>query len=403
MKRLLAVIWLVCCIASTGFAATKAEDLEIYMFLYENSKTVTDQYNIMVVLQTLKLTGAGDFYAKAFSNLINRVPGIQRSAPAAEKVAADDLAQTLAALLGDEKYARAADDLWRAVGAFSSPQVKAESLISLGKLRAAAYLDPIIRVLSDLNAAPPRGAEERDSKAIIARGAIIALEKFRDEKGYLPIFIMSVGGYPERIKELARVTLPVILEDPSGLLTEQVIKSSSHVPDVKFAALQTIENANAPETSKAAAAVAALSEGWRQTTNDVRQRGQIAQMRKTCIDMIRRYGTADPMVYPLLERSYKEGLDDNEKLDSIQCLAALGTEDSAKLLNSSLMILIGKLQSGATLSRSESDMIRAIIGAIGSVGSGSSRAPLRALIAIDAATNALKQLANDALTKLPAQ
>jgi hypothetical protein len=385
-----------------GFAATGAEDLEIYMFLYENSRTVTDQYNIMVVLQTRKLAGAGDFYAKAFTRLVNQIPNIQRSAPAAEKAAADDLAQTLALLLGDEKYARSADDLWRAVGAFSSPQVKAESMISLGKLRAVTYLDPIIRVLSDLNAAPPRGREEVDSKSIVARGAILALEKFRDEKGYLPIFIMSVGIYPERIKELARATLPILLEDPSELLTEQVIKSSSYPPDSKFVALQTIEEANAPDSSKAAAAVAALSEGWRQTTNDVRQRGQIAQMRKTCIDMIRRYGTTDPMVYPLLERSYKEGLDDKEKLDSIQCLGALGTADAVKLLDSSMMILIGKLQSGA-LNRSENEMIRAIINAMGVAGKASSRAPLRQLLSLEAVTNAVKQLANDALATLPPQ
>jgi hypothetical protein len=401
MKRFLIVTGLICCIVATGFAATDAEDLEIYMFLYNNSRLPSEQYNIMVVLQTRKLLGAGEFYANAFKGLVNQIPNIQRSAPAAEKVAADDLAQILAALLGDEKYSRAADDLWRAVSAFSAPRVKAEALISLGKLRALPYLDPIIRVLSDLNGAPPRNREEADSKGIIARGAIMALEKFRDEKGYLPIFIMSVGNYPERIKELARATMPIILEDPSALLTEQVIKSSSYAPDVKFVALQTIENANASDASKSAAAVAALSEGWRQTTNDVRQRGQIAQMRKTCIDMIRRYGTTDVTVYPLLERSYREGLDEKEKLDSLQCLGALATDDSARILNSSLMILIGRLQSGAN--RSENELIRGVISAIGVAGKASSRAPLRALIALDAATNAVKQLANDALAKLPAQ
>ena len=399
MKRLFVVFGLICCIASTGFAAN-AEDLEIYMYLYENSRTVTDQFNILLVLQTRKLTGAGEFYARALNRLVNQIPNIQRSAPAVEKAAADDLAQALAALVGEEKYSTAAPDLWRAVGAFSAPLVKAEAMISLGKLRATEFLDPVIRVLSDLNAAPPRGKEEADSKGQIARGAIIALEKFRDTSGYLPVFIMSVGTYPERIKELARATLPIILEDPSTLLTEQVIKSSSYAPPVKFVALQTIENANAPDASKATAAVAALSEGWRATTNDVRQRGQIAEMRKTCIDMIRRYGPRDSAVYPLLERSYKEGLDDKEKLDSIQALGTLASEDSAKLLNSFLMILVSKMQSGA-LSRTDNDLIRAIIPAMGSAGSASSRAPLRALIAMDAATNAVKNLANDALAKLP--
>jgi HEAT repeat protein len=402
MKRLLVVIGLLCCILATGFAATGAEDLEIYIFLYENSTNITDKHDIMAVLQARKLTGAGAFYAKALKSLVDQIPNIQRSGTAMEKAEADGLAQLLASVLGDEKYLSSAVDLSRAVYAFSSPLVKAEALISLGKIRDTAYLDAIIRVLSDLNAAPPRGKDDADAKSIIARGAIIALEKFRDEKGYLPIFIMSVGGYPERIKKLARDTLPIILEDPSELLTEQVIKSSSYAPDVKFVALQTIENATAPDTSKAAAAVAALSEGWRQTTNDQRQRGQIALMRKMCIDMIRRYGTTDAAVYPLLERSYKQGLDDKEKLDSIQCLGALATEDAAKLLNSSLIILVGKLQSGA-MTRTDNEFIRAIIGAIGSVGSPSSRAPLRSLLALDAATNALKQLANDVLAKLPAQ
>jgi HEAT repeat protein len=400
MKRLLVVLGLICCVVSTGFAATGDEDLEIYMFLYENSQTVTDRYNIMVVLQTRKLTGAGDFYARAFNQLVNQIPNIQRRAPEAEKVAANDLAQTLATLLGDEKQFRAADDLWRAIGAFSSPLVRAESLISLGKLRATAYLDSIIRVLSDLNAAPPRGREEAESKGTVARGAIIALEKFRDEKGYLPIFIMSVGGYPERVKELARATMPIILEDPSELLTEQVIKSSSYAPDIKFVALQTIENAHAPDTSKATAAVAALSEGWRQTTNDVRQRGQIALMRKTCIDMIRRYGTTDTAVYPLLERSYKEGLDEKEKLDAIQCLGTLGTEEAVRLLNTSLTILMGKMQSGA-ITRAETEMIRAIISAIVAAGSPSSRPPLLTLSGLNSATPAIRQLATDALARLP--
>ncbi len=399
-RRFLVVFILICCIASMGFAASANEDLEIYMYLYENSRTVTDQFNILLVLQTRKLTGAGEFYARAFNRLVNQIPNIQRSAPAVEKAAADDLAQALATLIGEEKYATAAPDLWRAVGAFSAPLVKAEAMISLGKLRATEFLDPVIRVLSDLNAAPPRGKEEADSKGQIARGAIIALEKFRDEAGYLPIFIMSVGGYPERIKELAKATLPIILEDPSALLTEQVIKSSSYAPSIKFVALQTIESANAPNASKATAAVASLSEGWRATTNDVRQRGEVARMRKTSIDMIRRYGTTDSAVFPLLERSYKEGLDDDEKLIAIQTLGALASEDSAKNLNSFLMILVGKMQSGA-ITRTENDLLRAIISAIGVAGKASSRSPLRAVIDSSAATNAVKTLANDALAKLP--
>jgi hypothetical protein len=198
----------------------------------------------------------------------------------------------------------------------------------------------------------------------------------------------------------------VILDDPSEILTNQVIKSASYAPSVKFLALQTIENANVPNASKSVAAVASLSEGWRAATNDIRQRTEIGRMRKVSIDMVRRYSTSDSAVYPLLERSYKEGIDDEEKLNSIAALSALASEDSVKLLNSFLMIINGKLQSGSN-NRTDETMIRAIIPAIGNAaanitGSGreSAKSALRSVNNLNW-TNAVKELANTALQKLP--
>jgi hypothetical protein len=377
------------------------------MYLYENSRTITDRLGILTALQTMKLTGAGEFYARALKRLVTDYPTILRSAPTVEKIAADDLGQILAALVGDEKYNPAAPDLWAIEQASSSPFVKAEALMSLGKLRAVEFLPQVVRVLADLNAAPPLGREEADSKGRIAIGAIIALEKFRDPSGYLPVFFMSVGAYPDRVKAQATRSLVVILEDPSEILTNQVIKSASYAPSVKFQALQTIENANVPGASKSVAAVASLSEGWRAATNDIRQRTEIGRMRKVSIDMVRRYGSSDAAVYPLLERSYKEGLDDDEKLLSIQTLAVLATEDSVKLLNSFLMLINGRLSSG-TNNRTDETMIREIIPAIGNAApniSGqvreSAKSALRATRDTVPWPNAVKNLANDALQKIP--
>jgi hypothetical protein len=405
MKRLFLIFSLVCFVASIGFGAS-AEDLEIYMYLYKNSRTVTDQLGILTALQTMKLTGAGAFYAEALNQLVTQYPTIMRSAPQVEKTAADDLAQTLASLVGEEKFASAAPDLWRTVSDFSSPYVKAEALMSLGKLRAVEYLPQVVRVLADLNAAPPSGREETDSKGHIALGAIIALEKYRDPSGYLPVFFMSVGAYPDRVKAQATKSLTIILEDPSEILTNQVIKSASYAPSFKFQALQTIENANVPSTSKAVAAVASLYEGWKAATNDIRQRMEIGRMRKVSIDMIRRYGTTDPAVYPLLERSYKEGLDEEEKLNSIATLTILASEDSVKLLNSFLMIINGKLQTHSN-TRIDETMIRAIIPAIGTAaanisgqGKDNAKIALRSVLSMDW-PNAIKTLADDTIKKIP--
>ncbi|GHT83263.1 hypothetical protein FACS1894137_03930 [Spirochaetia bacterium] len=394
MKRFLVVFTLLCSISFRGFAASEG-DLEIYTYLYNTASTPTEKLNILQVLQVQKLTGIGEFYAQAFNQLINQAATI-RSYNATEQAAANDLAQNLAALIGDEKYTPSAPDLWRAYTEFSAPLVKAESLISLGKLRDPSYLDEVLSVIEKLNGVSPRGSDEVDANSYIARGAILALEKYRDESGYLPVFLMSVSGYPKRILDLAKATLPVILADPSELLTAQVIKNPRFDSSIKLVALQIIEDGDAPKASKAAAAAAALAEGWR---GQAPSRTETAQLRKTSILMIGRHGPSDPAVYPLLERSYKEGNDDNEKVSSIQTLGVVATEDSAKQLSSFLMIIIGRIQSGA-ISRTDETMIREIIPAIATAGKPSGRAALEA--AINGPTiPAIKVLAQAALDKLP--
>jgi hypothetical protein len=400
MKRFLVGFTLFCSIASMGFAITFQEDLEIYTYLYDNSSSPTEKFNIVQVLQTQKeLTGTGEFYARAFNQLVGQASDI-RSYSATERVAADDLAQTLAALIGDEKYTTSAPDLRRAYDAFpNSPLVQTECLISLGKLRDTTYLPWVVQVLRNLNAVSPRGSEEAEAKSYIARGAILALEKYRDISGYLPVFEMSVSGYPKRILDLAKATLPVILADPSELLTTQVIRGSGYAISVKLVALQTIEDSNVPNTGKATAAAAALTEGWRSQPSTPRERTEIAQLRKLSIEMVSRYGTSDPAVYPLLERSYKEGSDDNEKVSSIQALGAVATEDSAKMLSSFLLTLVTRIQNEIN-SQADERMIREIISAIGVVGKDPGRSALDAVIN-SPATPAVKELAEQAKAKFP--
>jgi hypothetical protein len=393
MKHLVLVFALIGCIASTGFADMSQEDLEIYSYLYDATNSPTEKLNILQILQARKISGAGEFYARAFNSLVNQIPGIQRTASATEKVAAEDLAQILAALLGEEKYATAAPDLWRAYNAFTTPMVKAEVLISLGKLRAVEFLPQVVRALQDLNSVPPAGKDDIETKGQIIRGAVIALEKYRDVSGYLPVFFVSISGYPDRIRSLARDTLPVILEDPSELLIEQVIKSSSYAIPVKLVALQTIEAANVPTTSKAAAAVASFAQGWGNPTNDPRQKLAVADLRKISINMITRYGTTDSAVYPLLKRSYEEVSDDDEKIAVIRALAALDSEDSAKQLSSYAMTILGR-QTDNTRNRTDDTMIRELIPALGAVGTATSRSTLET-IANTADTPAVQRLAQD--------
>jgi hypothetical protein len=393
MKRFISIV-LLSVSAVFGFAAS--EELELYTYLYNGALTNSEKLGILQNVAELNVSGAGEFYAAALRQLVT---GYQSINSVTEKSAADKQAVLLAELLGAEKYTDAAPDLWRTVEIFTDPLVKAEALMALGKMRAAAFLPQVIRLLTALNttSTPDRLTGER-----IAFGAIVSLEKYQDPSGYLPVYFASLGWYSDRIKNQARKSLALISEDPTEFMTE-IIKGSGYTYEVKLAALQSIEGSGVPNAAKSGAAVAALGEGWRSATADVRERGILNQFRKLAISMINRYGTEDEAVYPLLERSYKQFADRNdgdrdEALDAIVTLAALQSDESARRLSSFLMTISQKLQSG-TLTRKDEDLVREIIPALGRTGRSSARAALSSVTALNW-TPAVKDLAREALQKI---
>jgi hypothetical protein len=146
-------------------------------------------------------------------------------------------------------------------------------------------------------------------------------------------------------------------------------------------------------------AVLALSEGWKAASNDVKQRMQLANMRKLSIDMIKRYGSADPAAIPLLGQSYTMGIDSEERLSSVAALAAIGSDAAARTLANFLLDLNKKRQDG-NITAEDERMVRAVIPALGSTAKPIARTALRMVENVDW-TNAVKVLAAEALKKIP--
>jgi len=390
MKKLFICFILITIAAAAGFSAT--EEVQVYEYLYNASPTHSGQLDILQNMAEYRLTGAGEFYAKALRKLVGEYRNIR---DVTEKNAADEQAMLLSALLGAEKYTQAAADLWLVVDQFAGPLVKAEALMALGKIRATTYLPQVIRVLESVNAAP---TNDRLNGERIAFGAIISLEKFQDPSGYLPVFFSSIGWYSERIKSQAAKSLPFIAQDPSPYML-QVVKGAAYDYVAKYAALRTIEAAKGVDNKKKVAiAVAALSEGWRASTSDVQLRSILSDMRKMSIGMINRYKTDDETIYPLLERCYTQGVDTQEKLSAIAALASQGTEESARRLSKFLMDLNAKRLAG-NIRPEDEQMVRAVIPALGQTGQSIGRPALSAVGASDW-TPAVVTLANNALRQL---
>jgi hypothetical protein len=391
MKRY--VVLLLLLPVSLGLFA-QSEEMEMYTYLYNGANTVVEQLGVLQNVVDANISDTGDFFPKALTRILREYPDVQRGNSSTEKAAADATVRLLSNVLAEAQYAAAGQDLWRVVQNFSNSLVKSDALIALGKIGAVDLLPQVVLLLSDLNVKP---AEDREMAERIAYGAILSLENYKDASGYLPVFFASVGWYSDRIKSQALSSLPKIMADPCEPLTS-VIKSPGYTYDVKYAALQIVESSEATSRAKTEVALAAFGEGWRAATGDVRRRGQLASMRKLSSDMIRRYGTEDTSVYPLLERSYKEGIDEEEQLGALATLAALATDDSARLLSSFLMAMNVKLQSGMLVQKDER-MVRAIIPALGATGRPIGRPALQSVQAMDW-TNAVKNLAAQALRSI---
>ena len=389
-------------IFACAFCFAASEELEMYKFLYTNTQTHEDQLALLQGMAEMKISGAGEFYANALTRLIQNFPNISG---ANEKMYAENQAILLANLIGQEKYSGAAGDLWRTYESFSDPLVKAEALMTLGKIRAVEFLPRVVRVMKDKNESP---GNDRLSEERIAYGAVISLEKFGDMTGYLPVYFASKGWYTQRVKSQASRSLKVISADPTEPMIS-VITGAEYIYEIKLDALQFVNTSDVSKESKSKAALAALNEGWTSGTTDTRQQGQLNTMRKFAMRMIRENGCSDNAVYALLERSYKQFAepiniragagDRDEALDAISTLSFLATDEAVKKLSDFLMTINGKMQSGALI-RNDEDMIRAIIPAIGATKNANGRQALNVVNALNW-TSAVKVLARDALAQLP--
>ena len=388
MKRIVSI----CLLLIAGGFLFANEELELYSMLYKNARNTSERLGILNAVVEAGIPGSGAFYADTLSTLLRNQSNLTT---VTERYAADESAIILCNKLGEEKYVDAATTVWRTYEMYRNPFVKEAALVALGRMKAVNLLPQVIKVLTDLNESPTSDPEASEK---IAYGAIISLEKYQESAGYIPVFFASIGWYTERIKTQARNSLPIILEDPVVPLTE-IINGSSYNINAKYQALRTLEASRASNSEKASGALAAYTEGWRRTSPDTQTRLLMGNMRKLAIDMIQRYGTEDKAVYPLLERSYKEGQDWEEKLGSVSTLAALKSVESAQLLSQFMMIMNGKLQSHS-LTQDDERMVRALIPALGATGQGAARSSLRTILSLDW-TNAVKNLANEALKQIP--
>jgi hypothetical protein len=366
--------------------------MDFYTLMYNDANGMQAKLTVLQEAAGTNFSDSSEFYAWVLDRAVLEYPTVQGNQ---NMEAANTIARFAIRQLADAQYQAAAQNIWRVVDAYPDAVVRSDAIIALGKLGAKEFVPQIVRLLQDLNARP---ASDLQAGEQLAGGAITALESYQEPVGYLPVFFASVGWYTERIKSQAAAALPNILEDPTESMLD-VIQSSAYPYDAKYTALRAIEQATISNDKKAAVAVVALGEGWRSSTSNPRLRMELAQIRKLSLDMIRRYGTADAAVYPLLDRSYRDGLDEEERFGAVTALASLATDESVRLLASYLTVINMELQDGS-LTQAGERMVRILIPALGATRHTGALTVLRSVQA-KGWTHAVKALATDALRNIP--
>lgn len=376
--------------AAAAFGAS--QEMEFYQQMYSIASTASEKQRVFQEAVDSELPDATDFYAWVLERLVVEYPNVRGNQ---DIEAANEMMKTLSGLLGEAKHTPSAGYLWRAETVFVNPIVKAEILIALGKMQAVDFLPQVIQTLTDLNEG--RVSKNSQDRERVAFGAIVSLENYADPRGYLPVYIASIGWYSETVKRQAKTSFPKILEDPTEPLTE-LMQSPSYSYSIKYEALREIEKSSVSNEAKSNFAVISYREAWRASTAAPLYQMDLVKIRKLCISMINKYKTEDTQIYPLLERSYKEGSDEEEKLGAIAALAALSSDESVRLLSSFVEVINEKLRDGSLRQRDER-MIRALIPALGQTGSSEAAPALRSVQGVDW-PHAVKRLAADELKKI---
>jgi HEAT repeat protein len=366
-------------------------ELQTYLTMYEGSTSWLEKQAILREVTAESPAGVEQFYAAVLHSMFNTYSSIR--GPQDLNIA-DSIAKITVEKLGEAKYTAAAGDINKVVTTVKDSVVRSSAMIALGTMQAKEYLPQVIQILQDTNNLSV--SQNRQPYEQLAYGAIVALDRFQDESGYLPVFFASRGWYGDWVKNQARESLPKISAEPWDLLIS-VITSPAYTVDNKRTALQVLDESSAGNSKKSEAASAGLAQTWTVTGSNNLERENIKDLRKASIKMLSKYGVEADSSYNLLERAYNGG-DTDEKRTVIEALSVLANSPSVTLLSRFLEALNVKLRD-STLSNSDRAMVQALITALGRTGNKEARPALNSILSQDW-TSAIKQQARASLQKI---
>ncbi len=361
--------------------------------LYQRLNDLEQKYSIMQELAGLDDNALEPFFLTAIDDLVYGKLSHHRTSNTNTYDSWLSLSLLTVKELGEFKAQGVSGTVWDLARTAKSSLLKAECLISLGKMNAVEYTSDIAMLLHELNL---NQRPDRENAEIEAYGAAMALRRLRNEKGFESLFYASIGWYKDRVTNLADEFTMNSYDTPVVYLSN-IIKNADDY-QVKRHALDAVIRVNADAEEKVEALAAALQIGLRLNISSVELNRQLAQLR---LDVIRGYAdlkTLHPEMPDLLRTSINRG-DKDEKLLAIHVLGIDGSDAAVTHLAEIVLEYAGRQDSGVSLSNDEISLLRQCIFAIGDSGSEVGLEALQSIQFSDF-TPMVKQLAVEAVKKI---
>ena len=335
MKRFMCLV--LAFLAMAAPLAFSSEETEVYRQIYRDAGSLQQKYSAVLSLVGLGDRSVAPILSEALDDLLLRQSSYSSGT---DKEIYADMVKVLCRALGDYKCDDSAASLWAVVQQLRDPLARAEALISLGKVHATDYVERIAIMLRDLDMVPGQLADEQ-----VAYGCILALEKFRDVRGFMPVFYATDAWYTQRVRDQAERSLANIAADPTDPIMELIRKES---PARKLLALRYNASSKAPVERKVQAALLALDVAESAGPRDKTEAKALSEVRKLALRSLVAFRSTRPEGVPLAVFAYSNGFDDEERLLALQSLGVNATDAAATALRDIILRLDADQKAGIT-------------------------------------------------------
>ncbi|MCG8453956.1 MAG: hypothetical protein MI717_12330 [Spirochaetales bacterium] len=356
-KKLLAIFLLFTLLLPSVFAVESGES---WARLYKRLDDIDQKHAVLQNIVSLDDRSLESFLSSSLDDLVYGNLSYFRENRATYD-SWEALVRTLVKELGDIKAQSASSTIMDIVETTDSSLLKAEAMVALGRMRALEYAPDIALILRNLNF-NTRG--DLASAEIEAYGAVVALERLRDDVGFEPLFYATVGWYRDRVTTDAERAL-LSFDDVASRLNTILLSASDYRE--KRQCLELALRSDASAEQKAQIITTSLQEGLRYAESDATRARRLAELRLAAMKgMVDTKLTTEAL--PALLKEVLEERSSDEALLAILALGADGGDEAVEILSQRIRYYNDRQASGLGLTFEEDSTLRQLIFALGEAG-----------------------------------